>query len=128
MALIVEFDHSISRAAPTRLGPFETVELRHRRIAADGLAIAVRKASGIWALGGGFLEVYIRPAAPERAGLSLVFTDPWTNGDARVSAHEVRLVGDRLWADDRWMATDQDEDRSWVLEPDGDAYGRLLAA
>lgn len=130
MALMVEFDHSISRAAPIRLGPFETVELGHRRISADGRAIALRKASGIWSIGSGFLEVCVRPAAPEGAALSLVFTDPWRNGEARLAARAVRLAGDRLRTEepDDWIATDQDEERSWVLEPNGNAYGRLLAA
>lgn len=128
MALVIEFDRSITREAVIEMGPFETVELRHRRISADGRRIAVRKASGIWAVGNGFLEVHIRSEHVE-IGLSLLFADPWRDGEVRVGVHGVRLVGDRLWADHAdWIATDQDDDRSWVLETSGDAFDRLLAA
>jgi hypothetical protein len=129
MALVIEFDRSITREAPIEMGPFETVELRHRRISADGRRIALRKTSGIWAIGNGFLELHIRPEHAE-VGLTLVFADPWRDGEVRVAAQGMRLVGDRLWIADStdWIATDQDDDRCWVMETSGDAFDRLLAA
>jgi hypothetical protein len=129
MGLIIEFDRSVAREPSLQLGPFEAVELRHRRIVADGHRITVRKASGIWEMDGGYLEVRIRSAFTKRR-LSLMFSAPWRNGDVTMNAGELRLVGDRLWdgGSGEWIASDLDDGRTWVLESSGDAYDRVLAA
>lgn len=129
MAIVVAFDRGIGGAPAIQLGPFETVELAHRRISADGRLIAVRKTSGIWAIGDGFLEVHIRPEAGEGV-LSLLFGDPWRDGEIQMEALAIRLAGERLWIEESgdWIATDQDEERSWIVEASGDAFDRLLAA
>jgi hypothetical protein len=129
VSLVIQFDRSVAGERPFLLGPFESVELRHRRIGDGHHKIAVRKASGIWAIGGGFLEVRIRS---EGIGgrVSLLFSEPWRRGERMLAVSEVTLVGDRL-SDGKsgiWIASDQDDGRTWVLEPSGDAYDHLLAA
>lgn len=131
MAILVSFERGIGRVLPMQLGPFRTLELAHRRISADGRLIAVRKTSGIWATGPGFLEVHIRPETGE-AGLSVLFADPWTDGEVPMNAMAIRLVGERLLTEESdesdWIASDQDEERSWIIEASGDAFDRVLAA
>lgn len=129
MAILLSFERGIDGAPALRLGPFTSIELTHRRISADGRLIAVRKTSGIWAIGVGFLEVRIRPEIEH--GLSVLFADPWRYGEElRMEAPAIRLVGERLRIEesDAWVASDQDEERSWIVEANGEAFDRVLAA
>jgi hypothetical protein len=129
MAILISFERGIGRAPAMQLGPFKTVELAHRRISADGRLIAVRKTSGIWAIGVGFLEVHIQPGTGEH-GLSILFADPWRMDEVWMEALAIRLVGERLLIEDSddWIASDQDEERSWIVEASGNAFDRVLAA
>ncbi len=128
MSLIVEFDRSVAGERPVILGPFKMVELRHRRVIAGDHRI-VRMTSGIWAIGAGFLEVSVRSAAIG-GRVSLLFAEPWGRRERKLTVPRVTLVGERLSEGESglWLASDQDDGRTWVLESSGDAYDRLLAA
>jgi hypothetical protein len=47
-----------------------------------------------------------------------------------MKALAIRLAGERLLTEDSddWIASDQDEERSWIVEASGDAFDRVLAA
>lgn len=130
MAVSVSLERLGATGQVLRLGPFRSVEIRHRRLSGDGAILATRLADGQWdAHSGRYQTARIEPTAP-RAAISLSFRQPWKGGDRRLRPRLIKLIGERLLTGprDTWTATDVDDDRAWVEERTGRAFDILLAS
>lgn len=129
--LYLFLDRPNSSTDPVRLGPFRTIEIAHRRLRAGDIRI-LRHFDGGWHWGDhSYLEARIETSARHRA-VRISYEHSGGKHSPADSAAALRLYGDRLLSitDNRWVATDDDDARCWVVEATGLVSGamRLAAA
>jgi hypothetical protein len=113
-------DRPTTAAEPVSLGPFDRIQIGHRRLVAGELKL-LRHFDGGWHWNGrSYLEARINPVGlADRVMVDFVrawaATSPGEQGDA------ARLLAGRLYIDhdDRWVATDDDDGRCWIAEATG---------
>jgi hypothetical protein len=128
MDLNLTFDLAVDRREPTRLGPFASIRLEHRRLWAGDEEI-IRHVDGAWHIGeAAHLRARVTPVDSNRRGVTISFTEPWGRDAPTERSSSADLYGDRLLlgSNSAWAATDDDEGRCWVSERTGLANRALI--
>lgn len=128
MSTTIELYKPIGNGVTLTLGPFRNVEIRHRRLIADGTLVALQHTDGLWRqpeaeFGVAFLAA--RVVANGRGDAKLRFVKGWKAGsDFERDVREVRLQGDHLYLGTQAtpFAHTVDEARIWQTWTDGLAY------
>lgn len=120
MTLQLILDRPATGAEPVQLGPFDRIQIGHRRLVA-GKQKLLRHFDGGWHWNGrSYLEARVEPIAPA-SGVIVAFTRPWASTSPAERGDAVRLYASRLFVgrDDFWVATDDDDGRCWIAEATG---------
>ena len=134
MTTTIELYKAIGNGPNVALGPFHSVEIRHRRLLGDGVVVALRHVDGLWRqpdapFAAAFLAARISVGGGCNA--KLCFVNGWKrDSDFARPIREVRLEGDHMYLGSHAVpfAHNVDEQRIWQTWADGLAYGAATIA
>lgn len=116
--LYLTLDQPTTGRGSVRLGPFDRIEVAHRRLRAAGFKL-LRHFDGGWHWNeASYLEARIEPAPPtDRVRL----THTHAGRIATETTGGLRLYGGHAYTipAGSWVATDDDDGRCWVAEASG---------